>query len=271
MYIVMRQKEKKMKKILATMMLMLPLVTEAMIGDQVEIEGLKYEIAADNLKILVRPVDRSPEKMIIRDDVVEIKWEPFDRCANLREMIFESGSLLQRIEVCASSFRALRTIAIPSSVEIIGYECFAGYSNLCEVIFEPGSKLREIQGWAFFAGTAIRTIAIPSSVEIIGDWCFHRCANLREVTFESGSRLREIGGLAFSYTSLESIAIPSSVEIIGDQCFADNWSLRCLSFESGSQLRAIGRWAFGSDISVQGASHLSPAMSDRITQILDGK
>jgi hypothetical protein len=244
----MRQKEEKMKKILATMMLMLPLVTEAM-------------------------VDHNLEKMTIRADVVEIKLD--DRYANVREMIFESGSILRTIEGCPSSFSKLRTIAIPSSVEIIGDSCFAAccYGDcLCEVTFEPGSKLREIKMGAF-ERTAIKRIEIPSSVEIIGDGCFHGCAGLREVTFGYGSQLQRIGKLAFIYTSLESITIPSSVKVIGANCFflGGNSSLRCLSFESGSQLREIGTKAFGSDISVQGASHLSPAMSDRITQILDGE
>jgi hypothetical protein len=52
----------------------------------------------------------------------------------LCEVIFESSSKLQRIEKQALYYSSVKTIQIPSSVELIGEHCFSVCQSLCEVI-----------------------------------------------------------------------------------------------------------------------------------------
>jgi hypothetical protein len=77
----------------------------------------------------------------------------------------------------------LKSIRIPSKVEIIGTWCFYECKSLIEVIFEHDCNLKRIDVRAFFC-SGLKSIRIPSKVEFIGQWCFSKCESLSEVIFE---------------------------------------------------------------------------------------
>jgi hypothetical protein len=60
----------------------------------------------------------------------------------------------------------LRSVTIPSSVEIIGKLCFHMCQSLCEVKFESGSKLREIRHSAFNE-TSVREVGVPLGCAVL--------------------------------------------------------------------------------------------------------
>jgi hypothetical protein len=148
----------------------------------------------------------------IPSTIETIQDKAFRGCT-LRDVMFESGSRLTRIEQEAFTGTHLKIIRIPSSVEYIGMGCFWDCKYLCEVVFESGSKLRRIKGSAF-AYTALKIIQIPSSVELIGPECFCQCKSLSEVRFESGCSLKEISDRAFDGTNLNIIDVPDKCEMM---------------------------------------------------------
>jgi hypothetical protein len=69
---------------------------------------------------------------------------------------------------------ALRSICIPSSVEILCAYCFGLCTSLSRLTFERNSRLVEIQRGAFEGCSSLKSIGIPDSVEIYNrpmlDW-----------------------------------------------------------------------------------------------------
>jgi hypothetical protein len=206
----------------------------------------------------------------------------FVNCKSLREVIFEDGSQLERIEGWAFTSANFSTIIIPANVIYVGDECFAGNESLKEVIFEPSDKplklgkmcydrcvnLSHIEygrnnleicnaqsslkfsyekdkiGTEVSGLLSITELAIPSHIKVLDEGCFSHCRNLREVIFDDDSPLSEIRDGAFEYTDICSIRIPAEVEVIGKKCFSGCFKLREVIFEEGSKLREIGDGAF---------------------------
>jgi hypothetical protein len=177
----------------------------------------------------------SEEKIVIDNEIEFMFDHCFGQCPDLylpsyhrrkavnqphprHEITFECESRLKCLGKSALGTTLLKTIQIPSSVEVIEKSCFDQCQSLCEVTFESQSKLRRIEQYAFHA-TALETIQIPSSTESIGKGCFYFCESLWEIVFESGSELKFIGGCAFTATSLRNIEIPDCVQSIGEYCF----------------------------------------------------
>jgi hypothetical protein len=184
------------------------------------VDGLVYQRAKDDSRILCGVIDKSIAKVVIRSDVCEIKEMCFYGCRYLREVIFESGSRLQRIGESAFSYTGLKAIIIPSSVEVIDKCCFCSCGFLSEVTFEPKSKLKQIEDHAF-ESTALKKAIIPSSVEVIGECCFWSCQSLREISFEKDSKLREMGDCALKKTEIERFEIPSKCQLLNGLSLRD--------------------------------------------------
>jgi hypothetical protein len=153
----------------------------------------------------------------------------------VRGFIQVNGKRYVLKEIGKSAFKkcGIKSIGIPSSIELIREECFYHCESLYEVAFESYSKLKEICSHAF-SRCAINSIRIPGNVEVIGEECFYECEFLSEVTFEPGSRLREICSYAFSDCAIDSIRIPSNLEVIDEWCFSSCESIFELIFEPDS-------------------------------------
>jgi hypothetical protein len=80
-------------------------------------------------------------------------------CISLCEVTFESDSKLK----CA-----IKSIGIPSNVEVVGEECFSSCKSLCEVTFESDSKLRESQKDAF--DEFLRCVKVPVGFAVEYKW-----------------------------------------------------------------------------------------------------
>ena len=124
------------------------------------------------------------------------------------------------IEVANYAFNSakIKSIVIPSSVEMIGYRAFYRTSTLESVTFKANSRLKSIGNEAF-QDSAIANIIIPASVEVIGDYAFSGQKMLETIIFEANSQLKSIGSSAFSLTLMTSITIQASVEEMGWDVF----------------------------------------------------
>jgi hypothetical protein len=75
-------------------------------------------------------------QVLIKKEIEVIGEDCFHECKSLYEVIFETGSKLQRIERRAFFWSGLKKMTIPSSVEVIGEYCFESCGSLSEVTFE---------------------------------------------------------------------------------------------------------------------------------------
>ena len=131
---------------------------------------------------------------------------------------------------------SLKTIHIPSSVQIIEESAFANCKNLQIITFGESSKLSIIKGTsqsgAFAGCVSLSSITIPASVDTIGPLAFGGCTGLSYLIFEPNSNLKYIGGGggyctsgggalhgAFCFCPITNLQIPSSVTYIGHSAF----------------------------------------------------
>jgi hypothetical protein len=162
----------------------------------------------------------------------------------------KSYSRLQQIEVHAFAGTGLKSVTIPSSVEVIGDFCFSGCRSLREIIFEAGSRLRQI-GDRVFSGTKLAIIEIPSKCEILNGLSLKGVKSVvissenpffaierSLLTSHDGKRLIQFFG------SESELLIKREIEVIGRGCFFGCTSLHEVTFEVGSRLRLIANAAF---------------------------
>jgi len=154
----------------------------------------------------------SLERITIPSSVIDIGWEAFNSCSNLREVVLNEG--LQKIgDKSFALCRSLESISLPSSVIEIGARAFGGCTNLRAVVLNEG--LVKIRNNAFDECNSLESITIPSSVIQIGVDAFSECSNLREV--ECSGVLPKLGkerffGVATAFdvfSALERITFPN--------------------------------------------------------------
>ena len=114
---------------------------------------------------------------------------------------------------------SLKSITIPSSIEIIGNYAFFYCAALTEVNFADGSVCDSIGQSAFSGCSSLTSITIPKGVTSIGNYAFQGCSNLTSITIPSS--VTSIGVATFQdCRGLTSITIPDSVTSIGDDAFS---------------------------------------------------
>ena len=156
------------------------------------------------------------------------------------EPVFGQQITYQANEIPQTSFfgKPLTSVALPSSVRIVGYAAFAGCEGITQIEF-PAS-LDSISGYAFSA-TGFSTLALPTTVTKIGEGAFSRCEKLTSATIEAG----HIGAKAFfDDAALTDVKFGSGVTAIGNGAFAGCKSLATLRWSDATQLALIGSEAF---------------------------
>jgi hypothetical protein len=171
--------------------------------------------------------------------VLKKEIEVIDKCCfsscKLRELLFATGTRIERLEARAFCDQLIKTVTIPSTVKFIGDRCFYSCVSLSEVVFEENSQLKEI-GVEAFSKSHIAQIDIPSDCEVLRKGCFDWCECLVRVTFQRPSRLREIEDRVFRMSKMTGMMmIPASVEVVGKECFPHGSQGR-VRMETGSRL-----------------------------------
>ena len=164
------------------------------------------------------------------------------------------------ISCCPSATGA---IAIPSTVETIGYCAFMGCTGITSIsipnsvvsigdyAFYECSGLTSVNipnsvteiGYATFAScTALSTISIPNTIVSIGNYAFYGCSSLDSVALPNS--ITSLRSYSFAYCeSLTSVTIPNSVTEIKDRAFIMCSALTTVTIGSG--VTSIGTSPYG--------------------------
>lgn len=105
-------------------------------------------------------------------------------------------SKLKEIKKRTFSYTSIKSITIPSNVELIKSFAFELCKYLKYVDFADNSKLRIIETNAF-SNTSINNICIPSNVRQISVKAFFQCIRLKIIEFDSNSELFFLGTSTF--------------------------------------------------------------------------
>lgn len=142
------------------------------------------------------------------------------------------------LPVAALMGTALRDVALPQSLETIGYAAFAGCARLESVTLPPA--LTVIGGRAFSA-TGLTSVTVPATVTTLGQGAFALCPSLATAELHCAA----IGDEAFKGTPLGALTIGSEVQTIGAEAFAAT-SLAAVDLSQATSLTSIGDYAFAS-------------------------
>ena len=161
----------------------------------------------------------------------------FSRCRNLVDVQLNEGLLTigaWAFYVCT----ALRSVALPSTVNTLGQYAFHGCRNLVKVQLNEG--LEVVGERAFGECTALQSVSLPSTVIKLGDCAFFGCTNLVEVRLNEG--LITVGRGTFANCALRSVTIPSTVTMLGLCAFLGCSNLLEVQLKDG--LEVVGKCAF---------------------------
>ncbi|MCR4722305.1 MAG: leucine-rich repeat domain-containing protein [Eubacteriales bacterium] len=140
--------------------------------------------------------------------------------------------------IAAEAFRrnrALTSIAMAKSVEIIGEGAFNGCENLERVSLWSGVK--EIYREAFANCRSLREMNIPRHLEKLGAFAFYNCRGLKSVTLPR--TLEELGKSAFeACRGLTQLTVSEGVTALPERAFYGCPSLSAVNLPEG--LTTIG-------------------------------
>ena len=122
------------------------------------------------------------EKLVIGKGVKGIKDYGLANMS-IKEIVFESGSVLQYIGNFSFSYCGIESIQLPAETVVIGAGAFENCRELASVTFEENSKLELIGSTAFGNCSNLETITIPKSVKCIGEQVC-RGYRIKNITFE---------------------------------------------------------------------------------------
>ena len=123
------------------------------------------------------------------------------------------------IEADAFAWTFIRSVKLPSSLQVIGPRAFTHCYNLKYIDFGE-SEVKMLEEDTFKECLSIESLEIPKSVSEICTGCFENCDELKTVIFHEG--IRNIKSNAFwPDMKIKKINIPNSIECIGRYNFAN--------------------------------------------------
>ena len=133
------------------------------------------------------------------------------------ELVISGEGEMTSSDIPWYSYRSsIKKVTIEDGVTSIGDSAFIGCISLTSITI-PDS-VTSIGSEAFYYCTNLTSITIPDSVTSIGDYAFYECRSLTSITIPDSVII--IGSDAFlDCTSLASITIPDSVIFIGSEAF----------------------------------------------------
>lgn len=164
------------------------------------------------------------EKITVPSSVRIIDRKAFDRCLNLKEVIFEEG--IESIGEYAFSYNnLLKEITLPKSLKEVGGYAFE-HCEALEAVHSFGS-IKKISDSMFVFCKNLKNITISGTVKTIERCAFFSCYALKNVCIENG--VKSIGHSAFGYcTSLEEITMADSVTELDCDCFGSCKKLKTI-------------------------------------------
>ena len=165
----------------------------------------------------------------------------FDWCKNLKEVIFESSSELQKVGAWAFSNSGILQIEIPQSVEVIDEYAFRNCKNLTSVEIDDENKLTTIADYAFANSDGamnISSLTLNASLDSIGKEAFSECI-IKSLKLNG---VKSVDANAFANSKIKSLTLGEGLEEVGEKAFYGY--LECKELKLPKSLKAIGPWAF---------------------------
>jgi hypothetical protein len=201
-----------------------------------------------------------PETLIISGEVDQFDLYDFWEPQTIEVVRFEPGTVIRELSCEAfGAFSSLKSLIIPSSVEVIDRCCFClsehvSCSSLATITFAPGSKLLELQRCAFSGCTALKSLSLPATVQRLHGEAFAECA-IAAVEIDPGNEYFCVRGpfvvgiqppisLVCYFGRLAAVAIDDDIEILGSSLFTPSAFLERVTFGGASRLTTIQKGAF---------------------------
>lgn len=226
-------KQLNMKKLLLFIMTMLiaSIPTHAAVGDEFEIDGLKYAVTSEGNPATVSVTGYTgepttvniPEAVTFQDQeytVVEIHSQAFMYCPSLTDVTIPYS--VRIIGKMAFTGTPITNVIIGESVEFIGDSAFEGCKNLTKISI-PNS-VETIGKMGFSGCNSLKEIDFGENLNLIDVAAFIGCSSLTKIDF--GDNFTNILQAAFEdCTSLTEVRIGKSGATIDDEAFASCESL----------------------------------------------
>ena len=146
-----------------------------------------------------------------------------------------------------SDCRQMTSIAIPSTVQTIGYSAFWGCYGLtavhiediavwCSVTQKKGTEGNPLTlaHHLYVNGEEVTELVIPDGVTTIGDDAFHDATALTSVAIPSS--VKTIGAEAFAGCNmLSNLSMAEGLQVIGFNAFGGCWSLKEVTVPEGTE------------------------------------
>ena len=198
----------------------------------------------------------------------------FENCTNLRQVIFENGSLIEQFG--QSTFKGctnLRNIDnIPENLTYIGLYAFEDCSKLqlnthnssqyfgdennpYLILMSQSPSDAYIHSntrfiYSYSLKYSEKTLEIPKNVVQICSYA-NASASLEHITFENNSLLTVIGASAFANGNIKSIELPKALNMIEEEAFANCRQLEIVKFANNGTSLIISDRSFINCISLK--------------------
>lgn len=146
----------------------------------------KYRIPSYDTVVKETGANENATKVIVHSRVTAIEVDAFRGWKNLKEVVFEEGSRLERIGNYAFADTALRQFTAPDSLKRIGAGAFSNCKDLKQVGLNEGLEVIGGEGDGAFQNSGVETVHIPSTVQKMSEKTFSNCKSLKRVEAVEG-------------------------------------------------------------------------------------
>ena len=219
-----------------------------------------------------QPLAKAIKKVVVGKDITEIGVYTFYLCTNIKEIVFEEGSCLSKVDSAAFCYLPyLKTVVLPESVKTISNTAFA-YCERLESIYIP-QEIKTISEVAFkeskmlvlnvAEGTYGETYAKKNEIAYITREFIESIVaegicgeNATWTLYESGKLVINGSGAMDDYASqskqpwaeyrnqIKTIVIGKDITHVGQYAFGYSFNVKSVLFEEESKLQSIGAVAF---------------------------
>jgi hypothetical protein len=113
------------------------------------VDGVKRILRLDGCSLVGRRLFRGLKSILLPSSIEPLCKSSVRECGSAKFVLFEAGSMLQRIKESASDSSGPKSIAISLSIEVLCESCFSNCQLLSTMTFESNSHLRRIEKSAF--------------------------------------------------------------------------------------------------------------------------